>query len=341
MAKDTLGMKRMCHMDGCQEPVAWRMEGKRHFVAGYLCDHHKESWYDAREDHNSIIVRCNSKGEALEMEQNTEQAGGGKLRQSADADSPGARLADRSADGGRMERGRRPADHSQGGELERRGELATQQMGEASAPRGQTQAYQVGALGRLAPPRPLDDDTLAPMLVDVPDDWYEIRPDDGAVYLPHGVHRAIFNRAWGYGGWRLIPLGQPKVAEQEVVWIFEFLTRDGYYTCVPGHHVDRRKKSYSLGDALESAKSDAISRVAKDLPWSEKLLDRQWCEGWKAKYAERVFDNQAQGYVWRKKGEALQASQGRQGYVAESEYKPRNVDRELEEGHIDAIREEN
>src|SRR2546430_8774854 len=47
------------------------------------------------------------------------------------------------------------------------------------------------------------------------DDELDVRPDNGAVYMPHAHIRRRFDKAFGIGGWRMVPAPGPDGALQK------------------------------------------------------------------------------------------------------------------------------
>ena len=108
--------------------------------------------------------------------------------------------------------------------------------------------------------------------IDVSD--VEIRPD-GLMYLPEIKYRRILNEAFGPGNWKLVPRSEHYKYE---VGTQHYLERDYALICdstfvsqARGSHDFRSMKE--LGNAVESVKSNALTRCCKDLGIASELWD--------------------------------------------------------------------
>ncbi|KAJ5569816.1 uncharacterized protein N7459_009246 [Penicillium hispanicum] len=114
----------------------------------------------------------------------------------------------------------------------------------------------------------------------------EIKPD-GIVYLPEIKYRRILNRAFGPGGWGLVPRSESIVTPKTV-------TREYALVC-NGRLVSvaRGEQDYFSPDgiptATEGCRSNALVRCCKDLGIASELWDPRWIRKYKAKYAREVF----------------------------------------------------
>jgi hypothetical protein len=134
---------------------------------------------------------------------------------------------------------------------------------------------------------PVDEDQLAILNADVPDEDLEILPT-GEVYASQVKYRQALNRAFKPMGWALIPLGDPRKDE-------DLLSRE-YGLYVRGRYASRSFGEQQLTHggmtyptALESAKSNALMRCCKDLGIASKCWDKQFCDRWREKFAVQVW----------------------------------------------------
>lgn len=127
----------------------------------------------------------------------------------------------------------------------------------------------------------------------------EIHPMTGAVYLSGTFYRRQLTRAFGHGGWALLPRSRPVASDGVVAW-------HGALVCL-GRFVSEAfgEKDYrpnnpqdSYPTSVEAAKTDCLRRCVKDLGWSGELWSKQWTEDWKKRHAEQYKENGRT--LWRK-----------------------------------------
>lgn len=145
----------------------------------------------------------------------------------------------------------------------------------------------------------------------------QIRPD-GMVYLPWTWRSKRYNNAFGELAWALIPQGAPmsrQIDENNVLVVW------GQWLVVKGHPIGfsygecayrPKNRTMSYGDACEGAKSNAISRIGKQLGMPDlDLWDAGWVAEWKRKYAAYIKnpDGDYPKMIWvRKDDRRYQAS---------------------------------
>lgn len=137
-----------------------------------------------------------------------------------------------------------------------------------------------------------------------------IRPNDGLVYLPWTWYTRRLNKALGLLQWALPPNGlpiiKPKGDTSEICWPHWLVIRGVVIGMAMGdatYVASNKKMSYS--DAAESAKSNALSRNCKILGMALELWDKDWADGWRAKYAYKGQDDSGK-VVWLKNKDAKQ-----------------------------------
>ncbi len=128
------------------------------------------------------------------------------------------------------------------------------------------------------------------------EDEIAIRPDDGMLYMPQIFYRQRLIRAFGVGGWAMRSNGTPYVdrtkktkknEEAPEVFYTGLLYVNGRFVAEAmgkGSWIVSNPKS-DYGTALESAKSDALSRCCKDLGIAWKLWDKAFADAWKKENA--------------------------------------------------------
>lgn len=137
----------------------------------------------------------------------------------------------------------------------------------------------------------------------VPDEWIDIRPE-GLIYLSHMKARHILNKAFGYGGWAIVPVGEFAKEEKgnHVLLYRQYrLYVNGRYageTVAAGDYWTNNP-SQNYADAAESCQSYALNRLAKNFGIASQCWDKAYGERWKKQYAETyVKDGKT---IWRKK----------------------------------------
>ena len=148
----------------------------------------------------------------------------------------------------------------------------------------------------------------------VPDDWIDIKPS-GQIYLSHMRLRQVFNTAFGFMGWGIVPIGEYQVERDG-----EHVTVYREYRCyVHGHFLGQaigagdyytNNPESNYGDACEASQSYALNRFGKPFGIASQCWDKAYVEDWKAKYAETYIDRHGKER-WRKKGTKSSDSSGR------------------------------
>ncbi|CAI7616378.1 hypothetical protein N7527_003166 [Penicillium freii] len=144
------------------------------------------------------------------------------------------------------------------------------------------------------------------LLAETEPDEVEIKPD-GILYLPEIKYRRILNRAFGPGGWGLVPRSESIVTPKTV-------TREYALVC-NGRLVSvaRGEQDYFSPDgiptATEGCRSNALVRCCKDLGIASELWDPRWIRKYKAKYTREVFVehvvNKRKTKIWTRKDDPV------------------------------------
>ncbi|KNG86673.1 genome maintenance protein MGM101, partial [Aspergillus nomiae NRRL 13137] len=142
------------------------------------------------------------------------------------------------------------------------------------------------------------------LLAETDPEEVEIKPD-GILYLPEIKYRRILNRAFGPGGWGLVPRSESIVTPKTV-------TREYALVC-NGRLVSvaRGEQDYFSPDgiptATEGCRSNALVRCCKDLGIASELWDPRWIRKYKAQYTREVFVehvvNKRKSKIWVRKGD--------------------------------------
>lgn len=113
---------------------------------------------------------------------------------------------------------------------------------------------------------------------DVEIEWRPLKKDGPPAipYLSHNGYRDRLDAAFGLGGWGMAPVGQPK-EKDGIVYVPYALVVGGvpriYAWGEQEYHASNKQMTF--GDALEGAKSNAITRCGKELGVARELWNRR------------------------------------------------------------------
>ncbi|KAH0264136.1 hypothetical protein KCU91_g12262, partial [Aureobasidium melanogenum] len=152
---------------------------------------------------------------------------------------------------------------------------------------------------------PFSAEAAAILTQGIPFDDIEIKPD-GIIYLPEIKYRRILNKAFGPGGWGLVPRG-------ETIVTGKLVTRE--YALVAGGQlvsIARGEQQYfdpdGIPTATEGCKSNALMRCCKDLGiaselWDPRFIRRYMKEMGKEIIVEHVMTKKRRKHFMRKDDE--------------------------------------
>jgi hypothetical protein len=130
----------------------------------------------------------------------------------------------------------------------------------------------------------------------------EIKPD-GLLYLPEIKYRRILNRAFGPGGWGLVPRGEHSVSTKTISREYALICHGRFVSMARGEqdYFD----SEALATASEGCKSNALMRCCKDLGIASDLWDPVFIRQFKREkctevWAEHVVTKKKRK-LWRRK----------------------------------------
>jgi len=152
--------------------------------------------------------------------------------------------------------------------------------------------------------QPFDKKTAQTLEAKIPDDVIEIRPD-GMIYLPQIEYRRILNKAFGVGAWALRRLAV-QVKDQTVIFDGELWANGRYISGAMGEQdYIESNKNMSWATAVESAKSDCLTRCCKDIGIAIDLWNPRYVKKWKEEFALQVWCESQKGGqkkpLWRRK----------------------------------------
>ena len=144
---------------------------------------------------------------------------------------------------------------------------------------------------------------IAEILADpIDEQLIEIKPD-GSCYLPEIHYRRILTKAFGIGGWSIIPRGAHSI-QGNVISREYALFANGRFLSQARGHATITGSFQNPAMCTESVRSNSLMRCCKDLGIASSLWDNSVTSQWKAKYAIRktVTDHQGRNkYLWEKK----------------------------------------
>jgi len=125
------------------------------------------------------------------------------------------------------------------------------------------------------------------LLAPIKDQDIEIKPD-GLLYLPEIKYRRILNKAFGPGGWGLVPRTESLITKSQISREYGLICHGRLISIARGEQ-DYFGGEEKVTTALEGCKSNALMRCCKDLGIASELWDPGFIRKWKAKYCEEVF----------------------------------------------------
>ena len=135
----------------------------------------------------------------------------------------------------------------------------------------------------------------------------EVKPD-GLLYLPEIKYRRILNKAFGPGGWGIVPRSRHTIISTST------LTRE-YALIVGGRFLAqaRGEQDFFGADkvptATEGVKSNALMRCCKDLGVASELWDPVFIRKWKQANAVEVWAvdvrSKQKKRLWKRRDEKL------------------------------------
>ncbi|KAH8703661.1 putative mitochondrial genome maintenance protein Mgm101 [Talaromyces proteolyticus] len=151
-------------------------------------------------------------------------------------------------------------------------------------------------------PKEVADILLAPPN---PDD-VEIKPD-GIVYMPEIKYRRILNKAFGPGGWGLVPRSESIVTPKMVTREYALICNGRLVSIARGEQDYFNPEG--IPTATEGCKSNALVRCCKDLGVASELWDPRWIRRFKAQNTKEVFVehivSKKRSKIWVRKDEEV------------------------------------
>ena len=144
---------------------------------------------------------------------------------------------------------------------------------------------------------------------DIPEEDLDVLPT-GEVYASQIRYRDILCRAFGPGGWAMMPRG-PLIIKDNILYreYALYIEKRFIAEAVGEQEYIPNNPRMSYASAAEAAKSNALVRCCKDLSIAAKCWDRRFTEQFKAEHCERYFDKRKSKYFWRRKGAGFEEAE--------------------------------
>lgn len=133
-------------------------------------------------------------------------------------------------------------------------------------------------------------------------DQLDILPT-GEVYMSQVWYRRKLNSVFGAGRWGLMPLGAYSQQDQTLMREYALIVNGCFVSDAIGeadYHPNNDRMSYAT--AATSLKSNALSRLCKDLGIASECWDKRFSEAWKDQHAVSVWrrDAKKKAPQWRR-----------------------------------------
>jgi len=120
------------------------------------------------------------------------------------------------------------------------------------------------------------------------EDDIDVRPD-GLIYLSHMRIRERFSKAFGPGKWSLMPVSAIRIKDNLAVRDWVMFIKGKFFSYAIGEAAyNPKNKMMTWGDVLETMKSNALSRLAKDIPIAPELWSRRYVYQFQQKHCVKV-----------------------------------------------------
>lgn len=154
---------------------------------------------------------------------------------------------------------------------------------------------------------PFEEKVQAELSKPLSSDDIEVKPD-GLVYLPEIKYRRILNKAFGAGGWGLVPRSDTIVTAKLVTREYALICH-GQLVSISRGEQDYFNES-GIPTATEGCKSNALMRCCKDLGIGSELWDPVFIKEFKKancveKFVEHVTTKKKKK-IWLKKGREVE-----------------------------------
>lgn len=134
----------------------------------------------------------------------------------------------------------------------------------------------------------------------------EIKPHNGIVFLPGSFYRGRLIKAFGAGGWSMVPRGPRSMRDSKMFREYALFALGQFVAEAVGEQEwIESNREMSEADAAEGCKTNAIQRCCKDLGIGIELWEPAFINLWKKNHAIQIWvENQqthAKKLYWRRK----------------------------------------
>lgn len=136
----------------------------------------------------------------------------------------------------------------------------------------------------------MTDEEITALMANFSDDYVEIRPHDGLIFIPHIHISNRLNQVFKPGKWAMIRRREWFDATSNTMFGEYVLLIRGCYVgeSVGGHPFQPNNPKVNYSDTLESTAAESLRRIAgKRLSCGSQVWDPEYARQWVAQYAEQ------------------------------------------------------
>lgn len=150
------------------------------------------------------------------------------------------------------------------------------------------QDYASETLFARASETPFSNDIASILQTPLNSEEVEIKPD-GVIYLPENRYRRLLTRAFGAGGWALVPRGAHVMIAGVLSREYALFCLGRFVSQARGHAAVMSHSTPAM--ASEVVRSNALMRLCKDLGIANELFDPAYISSWRSTNASRRIEN--------------------------------------------------
>ena len=123
----------------------------------------------------------------------------------------------------------------------------------------------------------------------------------GEVYLTQIKYRQRLAKAFGPGGWALVPMGKPELRDDVMMREYALIAEGRYVSQAVGEaeYIPSNKRM-SYATALEACKSNALMRCCKDVGIAAECWNKHFTEQFKKDHCVQVWRKSQSKPQWRR-----------------------------------------
>ena len=124
----------------------------------------------------------------------------------------------------------------------------------------------------------------------------------GEIYMSHVHVRSRLTHAFGPGGWGMRPVTREREEANAIEQMWALYARGAFLASAWGSSQwNRTNQRMNRTDALEAAKSNALTRCAKDLSIGAQCWEARWANAWRERMCVKVWVEGQRVPVWRRR----------------------------------------